>query len=525
MNFFGFEIKRKETSSAVDSVIAPNSDDGSSLISTGASYYGYSLNMDTIASNENDLIKRYREISQIPEVDSAIEDIVNEAIVSDDESPAVQLNLDDLKVSDKIKKRIIEEFDEVLNLLKFDKRGHDFFRSWYVDGRIYFQMLVDEQKVQEGIQEIRFVDPTKIKKVKEIVKQKDRVSGVEVIKEVKEYFVYNEKGITNTTNQGVKLAKDSIIYVPSGVTDYNQGLVLGHLHKVIKVANQLKMVEDALVIYRLARAPERRVFYIDVGNLPKIKAEQYIRDIMNKYRNKLTYDVNTGEVKDDRKHLSMLEDFWMPRREGGKGTEITTLQGGQNLGQIEDVEYFKGKLYQALNVPLSRLQPQQGFSLGRSSEITREEIKFAKFILRLRQKFSEVMSDALRVQLILKRVITPEEWDDMMINIRFEFMKDNYFSELKENEILTQRIQMAQLMEPYVGKYYSMQYVRRNVLKQNDKEISEIDKEIKEEGSDVMLQQQQQAQMGGGQAPEAFQQPDEQPSTQTVYDPNDEEKQ
>jgi hypothetical protein len=386
-------------------------------------------------------------------------------------------------------------------------------------------MLVDEQKVQEGIQEIRFVDPTKIKKVKEIVKEKDRVSGVEVVKEVKEYFVYNEKGITNTTNQGVKLAKDSIIYVPSGITDYTQGLVLGHLHKVIKVANQLKMVEDALVIYRLARAPERRVFYIDVGNLPKIKAEQYIRDIMNKYRNPLTYDVNTGEVKDDRKHLSMLEDFWMPRREGGKGTEITTLQGGQNLGQIEDVEYFKGKLYQALNVPLSRLQPQQGFSLGRSSEITREEIKFAKFILRLRQKFSETMSDALRVQLILKRVITPDEWDDMMINIRFEFMKDNYFSELKENEILTQRIQMAQLMEPYVGKYYSMQYVRRNVLKQNDKEIDEIDKEIKEEGSDVMLQQQQQAQMGGGQAPEAFQQPDEQPSTQTVYDPNDEEKQ
>jgi hypothetical protein len=525
MNFFGFEIKRQETSSRVPSVIAPNSDDGSSLISTGASYYGYSLNLDTIASNENDLIKRYREMSQIPEVDSAIEDIVNEAIVSDDDSPAVQLNLDELKVSDKIKKRIIEEFDEVLNLFKFDKRGHDYFRSWYVDGRVYFQILVDEKKVSEGIQELRFVDPVKIKKVKEIIKEKDKVSGVEVIKEVKEYFVYNEKGITNTTNQGVKLARDSIIYCPSGVTDYNNSVVIGHLHKVIKIANQLKMVEDALVIYRLARAPERRIFYIDVGNLPKIKAEQYIRDIMNKYRNKLTYDVNTGEVKDDRKHLSMLEDFWMPRREGGKGTEITTLQGGQNLGQIEDVEYFKGKLYQALNVPVSRLQPQQGFSLGRSSEITREEIKFAKFILRLRQKFGDIFSEALKIQLILKRVITPEEWDEMVLNIRFEFMKDNYFSELKENEILTQRIQMAQLMEPYVGKYYSMEYVRRNILKQNDKEIAEIDKQVKEEGSDVMLQQQQQAQMGGGQAPEAFQQPDEAPQSQTVYDPNDEEKQ
>lgn len=497
MNFFGFEIKRKETASGLDSVIAPNSDDGASLISTGASYYGYALNMDTIASNENDLIKRYREMSQIPEVDSAIEDIVNEAIVSDDDSPAVQLNLDELKVSDKIKKRFTEEFDEVLTLFKFDKRGHDFFRSWYVDGRIYFQMLVDETKVQEGIQDIRFVDPIKIKKVKEIVKQKDRTTGVEVVREVKEYFVYNEKGISNTTNQGVKLAKDSIIYCPSGITDYNQNIVLGHLHKVIKIANQLKMVEDALVIYRLARAPERRIFYIDVGNLPKIKAEQYIRDIMNKYRNKMTYDVNTGEVKDDRKHLSMLEDFWMPRREGGKGTEITTLQGGQTLGQIEDVEYFKAKLYQALNVPISRLQPQQGFSLGRSSEITREEIKFAKFILRLRQKFSEVLSDALRVQLILKRVITPEEWDDLVLNIRFEFMKDNYFSELKENEILTQRVQMAQLMEPYVGKYYSMKFIRRSILKLSDKEIDEIDKDIKEEGSDVMLQQ-----ANGSQPPE-----------------------
>jgi hypothetical protein len=523
MNFFGFEIKRKDQESKVMSVVAPNADDGASMISTGASYYGYALNMDTIAGNENDLIKRYREIAQIPEVDSAIEDIINEAIVSDDDSPAVQLNLDELKVSEKVKKRIIEEFDNVLNVFKFDKRGHDFFRSWYVDGRIYFQVLVDEKNVADGIQELRFVDPIKIKKVKELVKQKDPQTGVEVVKEVKEYFVYNEKGITNTTNQGVRLSKDSVLYCPSGVTDYTQNLVLGHLHKAIKVSNQLKMVEDAVVIYRLARAPERRVFYIDVGNLPKIKAEQYIRDIMNKYRNKLTYDVNTGEMKDDRKHLSMLEDFWMPRREGGKGTEITTLQGGQNLGQIEDVEYFKGKLYQALNVPVSRLQPQQGFSLGRSSEITREEIKFAKFILRLRQKFGDVLSEALRIQLILKKVITPEEWDDLVLNIRFEFMKDNYFSELKENEILTQRVQMAQLMEPYVGKYYSMQYVRRNILKQNDKEIDEIDKEIKEEGSDVMLQQQQQAQMGGGQAPEAFQQP-ESPS-QTVYDPQNGDQQ
>ncbi len=523
MNFFGFEIKRKDLSPDVPSVVAPNTDDGSSVISTGASYYGYALNMDTIASNENDLIKRYREMSHIPEVDSAIEDIVNEAIVSDDDSPAVQLNLDELKVSDKIKKRIIEEFDTVLNLYKFDKRGHDFFRSWYVDGRIYFQILVDEQRISEGIQELRFVDPIKIKKVKEVVKQKDAKTGVEVVKETKEYFVYNEKGITNTTNQGVRLSKDSIIYCTSGITDYNQSLVLGNLHKIIKVANQLKMVEDALVIYRLARAPERRIFYVDVGNLPKIKAEQYIRDIMNKYRNKLTYDVNTGEIKDDRKHLSMLEDFWMPRREGGKGTEITTLQGGQNLGQIEDVEYFKAKLYQGLNVPLSRVQPNQGFSLGRSSEITREEIKFAKFILRQRQKFSEIFAEALRIQLILKKVITPDEWDEMALNIRFEFMKDNYFSELKENEILTQRIQMAQLMEGYVGKYYSMEYVRRNVLKQTDKEIEEIDKQIKEEGSDVMLQQQQQAQMGGGgQAPEAFQQPEI--PTQTVYDPNDGEQ-
>jgi hypothetical protein len=481
MNIFGFEIKRKKEQE-IESVVTPSNDDGASIISSGAAYYGLTVNLDTQIANENDLIRRYREISNTLEVDTAIDDIVNEAIVIDDSSPAVQLNLDGLeKTPERIKKLIRESFDEILGVIKFDQRGYDYFRNWYVDGRIYFQILIDENKISEGIKELRWVDPMKIKKVKEVIKEKNKNTGVEIVKEIKEYYVYNDKGITTTTSQGVKLSRDSVIFCPSGMVDYNSGLVLSHLHKVIKSVNQLKMVEDSLVIYRISRAPERRIFYIDVGNLPKAKAEQYVRDIMNKYRNKLVYDVNTGEIRDDRKHLSMMEDFWMPRREGGKGTEITTLPGGQNLGDIADIEYFKQKLYQGLNVPIGRLIPNQNFSLGRSNEITRDEIKFSKFVTRLRQRFSGVFSEALKTQLILKKIIRPEEWDELAGGIRFEYNMDNHFAEMKESEIMGVRVAMLQQLDPYVGRYYSKEWIRKNILRQSDDDIDDIDTQIEDE--------------------------------------------
>lgn len=481
MQLFGFEIRKKDNQPEVGSVVPPSSDDGSTVVASASAYYGTVMDIEGVVKNENDLIRRYREVAQYADTDMAIEDIINEAIVSDDGS--IKMNLDSVKLSEPIKKKFHLEFENVLRLLKFRERGHDIFRQWYIDGRIYYHILVDENNIKQGIVELRQVDPRKIRRIKNVEKTKTP-QGIDVTKVIDEFYLYNDKGISEQTTQGVKMTLDSIIYTPSGLLDTNTGMMLSHLHKAIKPVNQLKMIEDAVVIYRISRAPERRVFYIDVGNLPKMKAEQYVNDIMNKFRNKVVYDATTGEVRDDRKHLSMMEDFWMPRREGGKGTEITTLPGGQNLGDIQDIQYFQQKLYQALNVPLSRLQQQQGFSLGRSTEITRDEIKFSKFIARLRKRFNGLFYEALRVQLIAKGIIRADEWDDLQQQITFEYDIDNHFNELKNNEVLLQRIQMLQQMDPYIGKYYSAQWVRKNILQFTDEEIEDMDKEMEQDLED-----------------------------------------
>lgn len=481
MQLFGFEIKKKEQSKDIGAVVTPMSDDGSAVVSSNASgYYGMVMDMDTIIKNENDLIRRYRETSMYADCDAAIEDIVNESIISESDDQAVKINLDKVKLSESIKKKIREEFDEILRLYNFDDRGHDLFRQWYIDGRIYFNILIDPSQPKLGIQELRYIDPRKIRKIKNVEKKRN-AQGVDVVVKKEEFYLYNDKGIGENTTSGVKLSVDSIIYTPSGLMDQNTGMMLSYLHKAIKPTNQLKMIEDAVVIYRISRAPERRVFYVDVGNLPKLKAEQYVNDIMNKFRNKIVYDATTGETRDDRRHLSMMEDFWMPRREGGKGTEITTLPGGQNLGDIQDIQYFQQKLYQALNVPLSRLQPSTGFALGRTTEITRDEIKFNKFIQRLRKKFAGLFSSALRVQLIAKNIIRPEEWDVLEQAIQYDFQQDNHFSELKDNEVMLQRLQALQQLEPYIGRYYSNKWVRKNVLMQTDEEIEMMDSDIEED--------------------------------------------
>ena len=488
LDLFGFEIKKKQNKQPDNTqVVAPAADDGSTIISTlgaAAAYYGMTVDLEGVIKNENDLIRRYREVSQYGDCDNAIEEIVNEAIIANSDEKPVEIVLDDVKLSSGIKDKIRAEFDSILKLYKFNAKGHDIFRSWYVDGRLYYHILLDENNPANGILELRFVDPRKIRKIKNIKKGKND-KGVEVVKSIDEFYIYNDKGINENTAQGVKLSLDSVIYCPSGLIDANSNSMLGYLHKAIKPVNMLKMVEDALVIYRVSRAPERRIFYIDVGNLPKLKAEQYVNDIMNKFRNKIVYDAATGEVRDDKKHLSMMEDFWMPRREGGKGTEITTLTGGQNLGQIEDINYFQNKLYQALNVPVSRLRPDQGFSLGRSNEITRDEVKFNKFIERLRRKFSSLFADALRVQLIAKNIIRPEEWDQIAQDIRFDFQEDNHFAELKEAEVLNNRIEQLTRISPYIGTYFSMNYVRRFVLKQSDDDIKQIQKEISQEKDEI----------------------------------------
>jgi hypothetical protein len=484
MEIFGFEIAKKKVKRAQGTeLVTPAADDGSTVISTlgaAAAYYGMTVDLEGVIKNENDLIRRYREISQYGDCDSAVEDIVNEDIVANSNEAPVEVVLDDVKLSSSIKNRITEEFEEILKLYKFGTRGHDIFRSWYVDGRLYYHILIDNENIKNGIQELRFIDPRKIRRIKNIKKGKND-KGIDVVVGIEEFYIYNDKGINENTSQGVKLSIDSVIYCPSGLMDANSNSMLGYLHKAIKPVNQLKMIEDALVIYRVSRAPERRIFYIDVGNLPKLKAEQYVNDIMNKYRNKVVYDANTGEIRDDRKHLSMMEDFWMPRREGGKGTEITTLSGGQNLGQIEDIQYFQNKLYQCLNVPVSRMKADQGFSLGRSNEITRDEVKFNKFVERIRRKFSVVFAEALRVQLVAKQVIRPDEWETIVQDIRFDFQEDNHFAELKESEILSNRINVLNQMQPYIGTFYSLDYVKRNVLKQSEEEIEEITKQMEAE--------------------------------------------
>lgn len=497
MQLFGFEIKRKKEQD-LPSVIPPSPvESGATVINTGVNaggYYGAVLDIEGTIKTENDLIRRYREVSQYSDCDGAIEDIVNEAIVADEDRRCIEIKLDDVKVSSNIKNKIKEEFDNILRTLKFDERAHEIFRTWYIDGRLYYQILIDENNVKGGIVELRYIDPRKIRRIKNIKKEKTP-QGVEVVKEIDEYYLYNDKGITEQSTNGVKLALDSIVYAPSGYVDQNTGMMMSYLHKAIKPVNQLKMIEDALVIYRISRAPERRIFYVDVGNLPKLKAEQYVSDIMNKFRNKIVYDATTGETRDDRRHLSMMEDFWMPRREGGKGTEITTLPGGQNLGEIQDIEYFQGKLYHALNVPVSRLQPQQGFSIGRSQEISRDEVKFNKFIVRLRKKFSVLFSEALRVQLIAKNIISADEWEDIRYRLKYDYLEDNHFSELKDQEILMQRLNSLQTVDPFVGKYYSQAWVKKNILRQDDEELEQIASEIEDERELQMAQAEQQGQL------------------------------
>lgn len=497
MQLFGFEIKRKEDK-ALPSVVPPSAQEtNATVVNTGVNaggYYGMVMDLEGTIKNENDLIRRYRDAAQYSDCDAAIEDIINEAIVADEEHRSVEIRLDDVQVSESIKKKIQQEFDNILKILKFDDRAHEIFRSWYVDGRLYYQILIDESNIKQGIVELRYIDPRKIRRIKNIKREKTP-QGVEVVKSVEEYYLYNDKGITEQTTHGVKLALDSVVYCPSGFNDPNTGMALSYLHKAIKPVNQLKMIEDSLVIYRISRAPERRIFYIDVGNLPKLKAEQYVSDIMNKFRNKIVYDATTGETRDDRRHLSMMEDFWMPRREGGKGTEITTLPGGQNLGEIEDIEYFQTKLYHALNVPASRLQAQQGFSIGRSQEINRDEIKFNKFIVRLRRKFSTLFSAALRVQLIAKGVITPDDWEDIVCDLKYDFIEDNHYAEMRDQELLQARLGLLQLVDPYVGKYYSLEWAKKNVLRMDDSEMEEIAKQIKSEGKLMLAQAEQQGQL------------------------------
>jgi len=480
--FFGFSITRKKDDA--ESFTLPSSDDGAVDIASGG-FFSSVYDIEGRDKTQYDLIKRYRHISQQPECDSAIEDIVSEGIASNENDSPISLQLDGLKQSSNVKRRIKEEFDRVLQLMMFQEKGHDIFRRWYVDGRLFYHKVIDKKDPRKGITELRYIDPQKIKKVRETISGKPNpITGVEEKKRTEEFYIYNEKGIATggTMDSGLKITKDSIAYCPSGLIDQNRGSVLSYLHKAIKPVNQLRMIEDSLVIYRISRAPERRIFYIDVGNLPKIKAEQYLKDVMNRYRNKLVYDASTGEIRDDRNHMSMLEDFWLPRREGGRGTEITTLPGGQNLGEIDDIVYFQRKLYRSLNVPISRMEAESNFSLGRSTEITRDELKFTKFVQRLRKKFSVIFHDILRTQLILTGVIAEEEWDAMKEHIAYDFLQDGHFAELRDAEILRERIEMLGTLEPYVGNFFSKRWVQKNVLRQTDEEIETMTKEIDDEG-------------------------------------------
>jgi hypothetical protein len=496
-NLFGFRIGKKEEENGVSqqvqaSFAPPSNEDGAFTVTSAAQFGTSAIDLDGTAKNEVELITRYREMAMQPEVESAIDDIVNEAIVHDDNGKSLEIVMDNLKQSDKIKKAIKEEFDTIIRLLNYDNMGSDIFRRYYIDGRLFYHILVDISNPQKGIQELRYIDPRKIRKVREVRKQKDPNTGMEVVTMAAEYFVYSDRvstGPMTSSVAGVKIAPDSIININSGLMDAKRGMVLSYLHKAIKPLNQLRMIEDAVVIYRLSRAPERRVFYIDVGNLPRVKAEQYVRDVMTKYKNKLVYDAQTGEVRDDRRHLSMMEDFWMPRRSDGKSTEITTLPSGQNLGQLEDVNYFERKLYKSLNVPVTRLDPSQAVSVGRSTEITRDELKFSKFIEKLRNKFAELFDQALRVQLVLKGVCTEEEWAEFKESIYYDFIKDNNFVELKEAELMQERLGILAIIDQYSGKYYSKKWIQENILRLNDLEIEEMQKEIDEEEAEDFKKQ------------------------------------
>jgi len=488
-SLFGFQISRQqdeiERQSVEQSFAPPTNDDGALTISQAA-YYGTYVDLDGTAKNEVELIGRYREMAMQPEIESAIDDICNEAIIQNDDGENIKLITDKVDASPKIKKAIEAEFQVILRLLNYNNMAPDIFRRFYIDGRLFYHILIDRENPAAGIKELRYIDPRKIRKVREVKKEKEPRTGVEMVTVVNEYYIFNDKSINGSQSNygpvGVRIAKDSIINVNSGLMDSRRASVLSYLHKAIKPLNQLRMIEDATVIYRISRAPERRIFYIDVGNLPKMKAEQYLRDIMVKYKNKVVYDANTGEVRDDRKYLSMMEDFWLPRREGGKGTEIQTLPGGQNLGELEDVKYFEKKLYKALNVPVSRLNPESaGFTLGRTNEITRDELKFAKFVDRLRNKFAELFDQALRVQCVLKGICTNEEWQEFKEHIYYDFIKDNNFTELKDAELMKERLGLLSQVDPYTGRYFSQAWIQRQVLRLTDDQIKEMHAEIDEE--------------------------------------------
>lgn len=488
IELFGFKIGKDDPEKdkpSIKSFAPPQNLDGAITVNEGG-VFGTTVDLDGTAKTESALITRYREMAFQPECERAVDDIINECIITDQHESPVNIVLDEVeKLSAGMKTRITEEFEEVLGLLNFNNRGYEIFKNWYVDGRIYYHVMIDDEKPKDGIKELRFIDPRKIKKVRvEKKKSQQAVTNKEVIaKRYNEFYIYSSKGV-NAGNQGIKIAPESIAYSHSGLMDQKNTMVLSHLHKAIKPLNQLRMLEDATVIYRLARAPERRIFYIDVGNLPKAKAEQYLRDMMTKHKNKLVYDANTGEVRDDRKFLTMLEDYWLPRREGGKGTEISTLPGGQNLGEIEDVLYFRKKLYESLNVPTSRMEADGQFNLGRSSEITRDELKFSKFVNRLRNRFGELFTTLLEKQLLLKGVITKEEWNEIKKQLHYDFLEDNHFSELKDAELLQNRINILRDMDEYVGRYYSIAWVRKNVLMQTEEDIKQLDKEMSKEGTD-----------------------------------------
>ena len=502
---FGFSIEDdQKKSKGVVSPVPQNNEDGADYyLSTG--FYGQYVDIEGVFRTEFDIIKRYRDMALHPECDTAIEHVVNEAIVSDQNDSPVEINLDNLSVSDSLRKVIRDEFKGVKDLLDFDSKSHEIFRNWYVDGRLHYHKVIDMKKPDEGIQELRFIDALKIKLMRIQPKNEKGAKGAEGIPvlpyagettinkdaKVVEFYTYYPQGMAqrygSVAGKGVRIAKDAICHVHSGLVDRNKKLTLSYLHKAIKGLNQLRMIEDSLVIYRLSRAPERRIFYIDVGNLPKVKAEQYLRDVMSRYRNKLVYDANTGEIKDDKKFMSMLEDFWLPRREGGRGTEISTLPGGQNLGELEDIKYFQKKLYRALNVPESRLESDSSFNVGRSAEITRDEVKFQKFIARLRKRFSDIFNDLLKTQLVLKGVLTLEEWDDAKEHIQYDFVADNYFSELKEQEMMNERMALVAQMDPFAGKYFSLEYMRRQILRQTDEEFNEIQGQMETEISEGKL--------------------------------------
>jgi hypothetical protein len=504
---FGFSIEDTDQQSpSVVSPVPPNNEDGSDFyLSSG--FFGSYVDIEGVYRTEFDLIKRYREMALHPECDGAIEDIVNEAIVSDTNDTPISIELSNLNASNGIKNKIRSEFKYILELLDFDRKAHEIYRNWYVDGRLFYHKVIDIKKPEDGIKELRYIDAMKMRYVRQAKKtdrdkynisnrNTDNPANYE-FPEIEEYFIYNPKmtyptgtpapGSLGGSNSGIKMTRDSVTYCTSGLVDRNKGSTLSYLHKAIKALNQLRMIEDSLVIYRLSRAPERRIFYIDVGNLPKVKAEQYLRDVMSRYRNKLVYDANTGEIRDDKKMMSMLEDFWLPRREGGRGTEITTLPGGQNLGEITDIKYFQDKLYRSLNVPVSRIGGEGGFNLGRSSEILRDEVKFSKFVGRLRKRFSYMFNDMLKTQLILKNIITPEDWERMEDHIQYDFLYDNHFSELKESELFAERLNLVATAEPYVGKYFSQDYVRRKILHQTDDEILEQNNLIRKEIEDGII--------------------------------------